>query len=368
VLRHASGAEQPFFVMEWVEGTPLYVWADQHSPCSQQVFLLLAQLARALATTHAAHAVHRDVKGDNIRVRLSDGRAVLLDFGSGHFRGASRLTWKSLPPVTPEYLSAQAWLFNLRLAHAPDSYYPPTAADDLHALGVTAYRLVMGEYPPAMDARQDEHGSWQVTSPDPRPQLENNPRVEPRLREWILRLLSDAPEARGTAAQLAEALEAEAELPKRPRARGKAWRPWLALAAAGASAVLLWPLKPLPGHVSASTRQAEDSQASEADPTAVGDTSSTEPLASIHPPSEQAPIAQEPLPQPRPWQARPDEKGRCLGPRQVPINGGCWVEQLPMSAEECVEGGYVPFKGKCYLPAPAPPKKSVPTSDPGEAR
>jgi serine/threonine protein kinase len=182
VLRHASGAEQPFFVMEWVEGTPLYTWADQHSPGSQQVFQLLAQLARALATTHAAHAVHRDVKGDNIRVRLSDGRAVLLDFGSGHFRGASRLTWKSLPPVTPEYLSAQAWLFNLRLAHAPDSYYPPTAADDLHALGVTAYRLVMGEYPPAMDARQDEHGSWQVTSPDPRPQLENNPRVEPRLR------------------------------------------------------------------------------------------------------------------------------------------------------------------------------------------
>jgi serine/threonine protein kinase len=235
VLRHASGAEQPFFVMEWVEGTPLYTWADQHSPGSQQVLQFLAQLARALATTHAAHAVHRDVKGDNIRVRHSDGRAVLLDFGSSHFRGASRLTWKSLPPVTPEYLSAQAWLFNLRLAHARDSYYAPTAADDVYALGVTAYRLLMGEYPPAMDMRQDENGSWQVTSPDPRPLLENNPRVEPRLREWILRLLSDSPEARGTAAQLAEAMEAEAALPKnpRPRARAKVWRPWLALARPG---------------------------------------------------------------------------------------------------------------------------------------
>jgi serine/threonine protein kinase len=370
VLRHASGAEQPFFVMEWVEGTPLYVWADQHSPGSQRVFQLLAQLARALATTHAAHAVHRDVKGDNIRVRHSDGRALLLDFGSGHFQGASRLTWRSLPPVTPAYLSAQAWLFNLRLEHARDLYYPPTPSDDLYALGVTAYRLVMGKYPPAMEVRQDEHGAWQVTSPDPRPLLENNPRVEPLLREWILRLLSDAPEVRGTAAQLAEALEAAAELPKHPhpRARGNARRPWLVLAAAGASAVLLWTLKPLPGQVPASTRQAEDSQAPEADTTAVGDTASTEPLASIHPPSEQAPIAQEPLPEPRPGQTRPDAKGRCPGSMQVPINGGCWVEQLPMSAEKCTENGYVLLKGKCYAPALEPLRKPLPTSSPAKAR
>jgi hypothetical protein len=221
-----------------------------------------------------------------------------------------------------------------------------------------------------MDARQDEHGSWQVTSPDPRPLLESNPRLEPRLREVIVRLLSDAPEARGTAAQLAEALEAEAELPKRPRprARGKAWRPWLTLAAAGASAVLLWNLKPFPLHVSPSSRQAEDSQASEEDTTAVGDTSSTEPLASIHPPSEPPALAQEPLPEPRTGQARPDEKGRCPGSKQVPINGGCWLEQLPMSAEECVANGGVIFKGKCFGHALAPPKKPVPTSGPAKAR
>jgi len=230
---------------------------------------------------------------------------------------------------------------------------------------VTAYRLVMGQYPPGLDARRDEQGTWQATGPDLRPLLESNPHVEPPLREVIVRLLSDAPEARGTAAQVAEALEAGAggaEGPERslPSVRTRAWKPWLALAAAGVCAVLLWNSKWVPW--------ASNAPAPDADTVAVGDASPTEPQAASPSPKESRPFAQQPLPEPRPWQARLDEKGRCPGPEQVPINGGCWVEMLPRSAKECAESGYVPFKGKCYLPAPAPSKKPVPTSDPGEAR
>jgi len=326
---------------------------------------VLAHLARALEALHAEGAVHRDVKGDNVLVRLSDRRAVLTDFGSCHFQGADRLTWQSLPPVTPAYLSPQAVLFHIHSLRYPDGYYPPSPADDLYALGVTAYRLVMGQYPAHVKTRQDEHGTWQASSPDPRPLLESNPWVEPALREVIVRLLSDAPEARGTAAQVAQALEAAAgseESPEhsRPPVRARPWKLWLTLAAAGAGAVWLWSSNRVP--------QAFNAQAPDAGTTAVGDTSPTEPQAASASPEENKPLAQQSLPQPRPEQARPDEKGRCLGPRQVPINGGCWVELLPMSAEECVEGGYVPFQGKCYLPAPAPPKKPAPTSSPGEAR
>jgi len=398
VVLHPPGLQYPFFVMEWVEGMSLYAWAQQHAPSCQEVCRVLAQLARALEALHALGAVHRDVKGDNVLVRLLDRRPVLIDFGSGHLQGAERLTWQSRAPSTPAYLSPQACLFDIGLERNRDGYYPPSPADDLFALGVTAYRLVMGDYPPPMKAWQDEAGTWHVTSPDPRPLLENNSRVEPLLREWILRLLSDAPEARGTATQAAEALEATAaeqvpepvaqpqpaaELPPpsspapveagtrperaTPLKPARVWKPLQAIAAAGACAVLLWSMWPSFGPLSTSAPQASDSRAPDAGTAAVGDNSPAKPQAS-KPPTEKKPIAQESLPEPRPGQARPDKKGQCPGRKQVPINGGCWVEQLPMTAEECTENGFVIFKGRCFAHANAPPRKPQPTSSPAEER
>jgi len=166
VLRHASSDEDeyPFLVMEWVEGLPLYAWGVQQVPSYREVCRVLARLARALEAIHAAGAVHRDVKGDNVLVQVSDRLPMLIDFGSGHFQGASRLTWHALAPGTPAYLSAQACAFEISLARNHDGYYAPTPADDLFALGVTAYRLVMGQYPPPMDVQQDGEGGWRVAA------------------------------------------------------------------------------------------------------------------------------------------------------------------------------------------------------------
>jgi serine/threonine protein kinase len=364
VLRLPSGDEHAFIVMEWVDGTPLYAWGQQQAPSYRQICRVLAQLARTLEAIHAVGAVHRDVKGDNVLVRESDSQPVLIDFGSCHFQGAHRLTWQSLPPATPAYFSPQACLFHLRSVRERDGYYPPSAADELFALGVTAYRLVMGQYPPDIEPFQDDEGSWQVVSPDVRPLLERNVRVQPVLREWILRLLSDAPEKRGTAAQFAEALEAEAaavELPAHPRplARARARSPWLAMAVVGACAVLLWALRE-------SVPVSSDSYSPDAGFTAVGDTSPTKPEASSKAEPEHEPIAQRPPPENR--QARPDAKGRCPGRKQVVINGGCWAEIPLMNAEECTENGYMLLEGKCFAPANEPPRKTVPTSNPPKPR
>jgi len=369
VVRHASGNEYAFLVMQWVEGTPLYAWAQQHAASIQERCQVLARLAHTLEALHASGVVHRDVKGDNVLVQLSDRLPVLIDFGSGHYEGAARLTWQSLPPGTPEYLSPQACRFEMSLGRHPNGYYPPAAADDLYALGVTAYRLVMGQYPPPVDTREDEEGYWHLIRPDFRPLLRSNPRVGPRLRELILRLLSEAPEARGTAAQAAKELEAIAE-ERVPRLR--AWRPWLAVAAAAGFAGLLWNVAPVsvpPQRVSASSPRASDFQSPDAGTSAVGDTSPTQKQAPAPPAQEKKPVAQQPLPEPRPGQTRPDKRGQCPGRKQVLINGACWIDvSASMSTEECVENGSVLFNGRCYEPVQPAPKQPQPTSSPPEAR
>jgi len=408
VLRHAvTGAEHPWLAMEWVEGTPLYAWAEREAPSSREVCRVLARLARELEAVHAAGAVHRDVKGDNVLVRLSDSQPVLIDFGSGHFQGAERLTWQSLAPGTPAYQSVQAARFEIGLARNPNSYYAPSPADDLFALGVTAYRVVMGEHPPALDVQEDEQERWHVVLPDPRPLLERNARVVPVLREWILRLLSEERETRGTAAELAQAMEAIAEAPEprpepvavrpagevpvpdapvaadpgarseRPRTLGRErpWELWRALAAVGVGAVLLWSMRPEPvppGPVFVNGPRVMESSAPDAGTAGVGDRAPTEPEASVPPASEEKPVAQGPSAKPRVGPPRqqisPDEKGRCPGSMQVVFDGGCWVENPAMTAEACAQGGYVLRKGKCYTPVLESPKKTVPTSSPPEAR
>ncbi|WP_407735472.1 serine/threonine-protein kinase [Hyalangium sp.] len=200
-----GGNVHPYLVMEWVEGLPLYEWAREHDASSRQVLRMLAQLAWALEATHAA-GVHRDVKGDNVLVRFADQRAFLMDFGAGAYPGARPLTTPPFPPGTPAYRSPEAWRFSLgaRWFQAP---YAPGPADDVFALGVTAYRLVTGEYLPPEEPRQDEAGQWRLDIVPPRAPRELNPRVDPRLSELILRMLAMPPEARGTAGELAEALE-----------------------------------------------------------------------------------------------------------------------------------------------------------------
>jgi serine/threonine protein kinase len=209
---HPSGTSHPYLVMDWVDGAPLYAWAQQSRATSQQVLQWLAQLASALQTLHAQGCVHRDVKGDNVLVRHDDGRAVLTDFGSGIYPEAATLTPDTLPPGTPAYRSPEAWMFTLQFLRERMARYSAQPADDLYALGVTAYRLVTGEYPELAEPTQDATETWHlegIASPAPR---DLNPRVAPQLNALILRMLSVRPEERGPAAELTQALEQAAAL------------------------------------------------------------------------------------------------------------------------------------------------------------
>jgi eukaryotic-like serine/threonine-protein kinase len=197
--------------MAWVEGEPLYQWAARRNPSSRQVSGLLAQAARALQATHEAGGVHRDVKGGNVLVRPKDDRLFLMDFGAGHYKGAERLTSSPLPPGTPAYRSPEAREFDRSQGWRPLALYVAGPADDVFALGVMAYRLVTDEYPQAADASRKVGEDWQPGGSGPRPAKEVNPRVDTQLDAVIRRMLSLKPEERGTAKELAEAMERDSE-------------------------------------------------------------------------------------------------------------------------------------------------------------
>jgi serine/threonine protein kinase len=402
--------------MQGVQGLPLYPWAAQRNPSSRQVLAVLAHAAGALQATHEVSGLHRDVKGDNMLVRPSDGWLFLTDFGSGYFAGADRLTPLPIHPGTPAYRSPQLWLPE-GLEH-PDSSFTPmaTPADDVFALGVTAYRLVTDTYPPFTHPSTEEGRCWLPEGAGPRPPRLLNPRVDAQLNALILRMLSSRPEERGLAGELAQALlrgvahagpSADAPLfeweslnpsqwtqaeraeanqlghrPLRrdrkrastaeradrlaqrhsrlgahsPQAKPRSWLPWLA----AMLALGLWPAQPGSLFSEAPTTAHGSASSAERDAVSLGEDALSS-SAALEQDSPKGVIAAEMSNKPLPGQRRPDAQGRCPNKHPV-INGGCWIK-VDLTPEDCLATGYL-HRGGCYVPIML--SSHVPTSAPQE--
>jgi serine/threonine protein kinase len=373
--RAPSGGCHPFVVMECVEGVPLYTWAERRNPSSRQVLALLAQAAGALQATHEVRSVHRDVKGDNMLVRPSDGRLFLVDFGTGYFAGAARLTPMPLLPGTPAYRSPEMWQSIERTG--PDANAPLMArpSDDVFALGVTAYRLVTDTYPPFTDPYTPEGQCWLPGGRGITPPRQLNPRMDAQLNALILRMLSPSPEERGTAGELALAMERgvahagpSADMPLFERetqaptewTEGKARRSWL-LWLAAAMALGLWPAKPGWLRTRATLTTERGGSNAEGDAVSLGESAVSSSDAPANAPH--GAIAKELPKQPQPGQLRPDENGHCRKDL-VAINGGCWLK-LNLAPEECRGPGAHLYQGGCYFPVPA--SQPQPTSEPADS-
>jgi serine/threonine-protein kinase len=370
-----------WLAMELVDGLPLYEWARAFAPSSRQVLQVLAGLARALEATHALGGVHRDVKGDNALVRPADGWPFLIDFGSCTYPGAAPLTQPVFPPQTQEYRSPEAYRFGLGILTSPVKVYAPKAAEDIFALGVTAYRLVTGEYPPRPEPTDAGYHVWKPGGPGPRPARELNPRCCTELSALISRMLSLQPEARGSAGELAKALEKAArkadaplfgetgrsEAPRHaePEWLHGSWHSMRVVASIGAGAAslgVIWMVNAL-GWVKPAPRE----ETRDADVVAVGDSTATAPVGSSHMPSAGTPFALEGPPKPIPGQVQPDARGRCPRKKLVPINGGCWIKVDDEDSETCTGADltYVIYEGTCYMPAMKPQRPA--TSNPPES-
>ncbi|RKG90456.1 serine/threonine protein kinase [Corallococcus sp. CA049B] len=191
--------------MEYVEGRKLGVWVKEENPSARQVAKVTLDVARALAASHGAGVVHRDVKDANVMVRAADGLAVLVDYGIGDYTGAPGVTQSMLPPGTMEYRPPEAWRFMREHLGQAGARYVSAPSDDIWALGIVLYRLLAARWP--FDSGTDADYVEGVMGKVPVPPHLANRFVPEQLGLLCMRLLEKEPAARPSAAVVCEALE-----------------------------------------------------------------------------------------------------------------------------------------------------------------
>lgn len=71
---------RPYFVMEFIDGLPLYRYCDKHRLSIDDRLRLFCSLMEAVEYPHQKLIIHRDLKPSNIFIS-HDGSPRLLDFG-----------------------------------------------------------------------------------------------------------------------------------------------------------------------------------------------------------------------------------------------------------------------------------------------
>jgi serine/threonine-protein kinase len=126
-------------VMDLIEGPDLHHYLRQNGPLSPvAAALLTAQVADALAASHADGVVHRDLKPANVLLDQAGGQMhpMLTDFGIARLADSPGLT------RTHEFVGTPAYI-------APESAEgrPQTSAVDIYGAGIMLYELVTGRPP-----------------------------------------------------------------------------------------------------------------------------------------------------------------------------------------------------------------------------
>jgi len=209
LVNHAGVAEvfatgsyggRPWLAMERLHGRSLAAVLDDGPLPRDTALDILLELCDVLAAAHASGVTHGDLKVENVFVldhrpdRPGDRRIKLLDWGIARIAGEDDplrgLIAGTLTYVAPEQI--------LGCDIAP--------AADVYALGVLAYRLLLGE-PPFVAAKDLELLHKHLRDDPPRPRM-RWPQIPAKLEATLLAMLAKQPGDRPSLSAVAEALHA----------------------------------------------------------------------------------------------------------------------------------------------------------------
>ncbi len=155
-------ANQPYLVMEYIDGLAIDRYCDQQKLPIAARLRLFRKVCDAVQFAHQNLIVHRDIKPGNILIN-AEGEPKLLDFGiakllrGGELPGNVEATATGLMAVTPEYASPEQLQGGVI-----------TTASDVYSLGVLLYILLTGHRPYHLDRSNPAELIRKVSEDSPR--------------------------------------------------------------------------------------------------------------------------------------------------------------------------------------------------------
>lgn len=151
---HDEG-ENPFIVMEYVEGKTLRQNTKEKRQKIKNVIGYTIQIAEALKVAHSKGIIHRDIKSENIMV-TETGQVKVMDFGLARMHGSVKLTKTGYTTGTTAYMSPEQFE-GKRVDHRTDIW----------SLGVVLYEMITGQLPFKGEYEQSVMYSIMNENPEP---------------------------------------------------------------------------------------------------------------------------------------------------------------------------------------------------------